>query len=424
MSQLMVSPLERIQVHRLLDRFLQYVRIGTTADPHSHRSPSSPGQMELGKLLVDQLKQMGIEHAHQDAHGLVWALIPSNVSTPCATVLFNAHLDTSPEAPGHEVHPKVIHAYSGGDIPLGTGESVIRVEQCPALKNLLGSTLITTDGTTLLGADDKAGVAVIMELAAMLMENPDLAHGPIQILFTCDEEIGLGTKHVDLKKANAVVGYTLDGGGVGIIDQETFSADLATVRFIGENIHPSLAKGRMVNALRAAGHFLAELPASHLSPETTDGRDGFIHPYEMKGGVGEVTLNLLLRDFETQRLTEQANLLGRTASRVEAMIPGVRVDVTIQRQYRNMAEGLKRLPQAVDLAEEAFRSMGIPCERSSVRGGTDGSLLTEMGLPTPNLSCGQHNIHSVLEFACLDEMRIALAHAAVLLDLWQQASRH
>jgi tripeptide aminopeptidase len=417
------SPAVLINRGRLLDRFLEYVQIGSSADANANRYPSSDGQLKLGKLLTEQLKKMGIEDAHQDSNGLVWATIPSTIDEPCATVLLNSHLDTSPEAPGDNVRPAVIESYAGGDIPLADGKSVIRVEQCPALSDLVGTTLITTDGRTLLGSDDKSGVAVIMELAEVLMERRDLPHGPVRILFTCDEEIGRGTKHVELRKAAATVGYTLDGGGAGQIDQETFSADMAIVRFVGHNIHPSIAKGRMVNAVRAAGLFLAELPMDRLSPESTDDRDGFVHPYDIAGGVGEVKLQFILRDFETARLVDQANLLRTIANKVESQVPGIRIEVNTQRQYRNMADGLKKLPMAVELAERAFHVLGVPCERSIVRGGTDGSLLTEMGLPTPNLSCGQHNIHSVFEFACLDQMQSALAHLIVLLDLWQQTSR-
>ncbi len=422
MSSQVESPTELINRGRLLERFLEYVQIGSSADANTNRYPSSDGQLKLGKILAEQLLQMGIEDAHQDSSGLVWGTIPSTIDQPCATVLLNSHLDTSPEAPGDNVRPSVIESYAGGDIPLGDGKAVIRVDQCPALKELVGSTLITTDGRTLLGSDDKSGVAVIMELAALLMERRDLPHGPVRILFTCDEEVGRGTKHVDLRKAAATVGYTLDGGGAGQIDQETFSADMAVVRFVGHNIHPSIAKGRMINAVRAAGLFVSELPTDQLSPESTDGREGFVHPYDITGGVGEAKLQFILRDFETARLAEQATLLRTIANRVESQMPGIRIEVTTQRQYRNMADGLKKLPMAVELAERAFQQLGVPYERSIVRGGTDGSLLTEMGLPTPNLSCGQHNIHSVFEFACLDQMQSALAHLVVLLDLWQQTS--
>ncbi len=313
----------------------------------------------------------------------------------------------------------MIRSYSGGAIPLPNG-SEINQSQCPELKKLVGKTLITTDGRTLLGGDDKAGVAIITELAAHLMERPYLPHGPVHICFTCDEEIGRGTKHFQRNQTKAIVGYTLDGGGAGTIDQETFSADLATIEFIGANIHPSIAKGRMVNALRAASLFVAKLPLDRLAPEATDGRDGFIHPYEIQGGVGKASVQAILRNFDTAQLKVYETYLNEIADEIKSMIPGIQIVVRIQRQYRNMADGLRKLPQAVELAKRAFELLERPCELGVIRGGTDGALMTELGLPTPNLSSGQYNIHSTLEFACLDEMVEAIEHLIVLLDLWQQ----
>lgn len=404
---------------RLLDRFLQYVSIGSTANPNTDAYPSSPGQLVLGKLLAEQMKRMGLDEVEQDSNGLVWGTIPASVPGSVPTILLNAHLDTSPEASGEDVQPQVIESYAGGDIALAKGGKVIRVADCPALNELVGKTLITTDGSTLLGGDDKAGVAIIMELAEYLMERPALPHGPIRILFTCDEEIGRGTAKVDLNKVNARVGYTLDGGGEGVIDQETFSADMATIYFHGTNIHPSIGKGRMHNSIRAMGYFLSMLPTEYLSPESTDGRQGFIHPYHSQGSVSESSLQFLLRDFETSQLTNYAESLRQVAKQVEWRMPGIRIEVKIDRQYRNMADGLRRMPSAVGLAQQAFEQLQRPCQLDIIRGGTDGALLTEMGLPTPNLSSGQHNIHSELEFACLDQMVAAVEHLVVLLELWQ-----
>jgi tripeptide aminopeptidase len=239
-------------------------------------------------------------------------------------------------------------------------------------------------------------------------------------LFTCDEEIGHGTQQIDLKKVAAQVGYTLDGGGLGDIDEETFSADMAVVRFSGKNIHPSIAKNRMINAVRAAGQFLSQLPSDRLSPESTHEREGFLHPYDLHGGVGEATLHLLLRDFDTSKLEDYRQMLEDLAIEVESGMPGLRISVKTHRQYRNMADGLKKLPKALELAERAYANLGIPCRRSIIRGGTDGAMLTEMGLPTPNLSVGQHNIHSVLEFACLDQMVAATELLVELVQLWEQ----
>lgn len=409
---------------RLLERFLQYVRVGTTANPNTDRYPSSEGQLTLGKILKDQLSALGLKDVRQDENGLVWGTVPSTAGQGAPTILLNAHLDTSPEAPGDNVNPQVVEAYAGGDITLGTSGKVITAAQCPALDGLVGKSLITTDGTTLLGGDDKAGVAIIMELAAHLMEHPELPHGPVQVLFTCDEEIGRGTHRIRSEDvSHAIVGYTLDGGGAGTVDQETFSADMATVKFFGSNIHPSIAKGRMVNALRAASLFVSMLPMDHLSPESTEDRKGFVHPYDMKGGVGEAQVQLNLRDFETAKLAEYATSLQQLADTIAWRIPGIRAEVIIQRQYRNMADGLRKQPLALGLAEEAFKKLNVPYQLDIIRGGTDGAFLTELGLPTPNLASGQHNIHSVLEFACLDQMESATEHLIVMLDLWQGRSK-
>jgi len=412
-----------INRQRLLDRFLQYVRFDTTADANSSNYPSSAGQLELGKLLVQQLKAMSITDAHQDQHGLVWGTVPSTVAGPAPTILLNSHLDTSPETTGKNVSPQVIGSYNGEKITLGTSGLSLNTLNSPALLKLIGKTLITTDGTTLLGGDDKAGVAIIMELAQTLIENPHLPHGPVRLLFTCDEEIGQGTKHVSLDKVQATAGYTLDGGGAGSLDVETFSADQATVLFRGKNIHPSIAKGCMINTIRAVGHFIDHMPKHILAPEVTDGRQGFMHPYVLQGGVAESKLLILLRDFDTQRLTEFAKLLEDLAHETELLWPGLKVKVDVTQQYRNMGDGLRRFPLVADLAEQAFTQLNRPCQREIIRGGTDGALLTALGLPTPNLSSGQHNIHSPLEFACLDEMLEAIEHLVVLLDLWQQHGR-
>ena len=300
----------------LLDRFCRYVRFHTQADEAATTYPSSPGQLELGRLLTEELRALGLRNAEQDEHGIVLATVPATASHAAPTIAWIAHVDTSPETTGLNVRP-VVHAdYQGGDIVLPADPSrVIRVADNPELNRLKGKTLITTDGTTLLGADDKAGVAVIMEAAARLLARPEVPHGPIRICFTCDKEIGHGVDHVDLKKLGAVVGYTLDGGGQGEIDGETFSADLAVVTVRGVNIHPSIGKGRMVNAVRLAGLLLDRLPRACLSPETTADRDGFLHPYHIEGGVAETTLRILLRDFDTDPLADRAEVLARPPAR-------------------------------------------------------------------------------------------------------------
>lgn len=406
----------------LLDRFCRYVRIDTMADEKAGTYPSSAGQLELGKLLVNELQALGLKDAAADEHGIVLATIPATSKTAAPTIAWVAHLDTSPETTARGVKPQVIRNYAGGDIVLpGDPSKVIRVADCAELATVKGKTLVTTDGTTLLGADDKAGIAVIMEAAAFLIAHPEVPHGIIRVCFTCDEEIGHGVDHIDLDKLGARVAYTLDGGGQGEIDVETFSADLAVVTITGVNIHPSMGKGKMVNAVRLAGLFLERLPRQRLTPETTDDRQGFLHPYRIEGGVGEVTMRILLRDFVTAKLTEEAELLRHIARLLEAEFPQAKVRIDVTPQYRNMADGLIKEPRAVQFAEEAMRKVGLEPKRTIVRGGTDGSRLTELGLPTPNLSCGEHNLHSPLEWTCLEEMAIAVRVLVELARVWGTA---
>ncbi len=404
---------------RLLARFLRYVAINTTADRLATTYPSSPGQWDLGRLLVRELTEIGLADIEHDQHGLVWATVPATVQHTVPVLAFNAHFDTSPETTGAGVKPQVIRNYAGGDLGLpGDSAKVILESANPELRTLVGKTLITTDGTTLLGADDKAGIAVITEMAAWLREHPEIPHGPIRILFTCDEEIGLGVRHVDLRKLGADVAYTLDGGGAGEIDEETFSADLATVTVTGVNIHPSIAKGRMVNAVRAAAELVSRLPRASLSPETTEQRQGFLHPFEIRGGVEQVSIDILLRDFETGQLVVQADMLRTLAQQVEWEFPQCRIEIATTPQYRNLGEGLKREPRAVEYAVLAHKQLGLTPKKSIIRGGTDGSQLTALGLPTPNLSTGQHNPHSPLEWACLEEMQQAAAVLIELVQIW------
>jgi tripeptide aminopeptidase len=404
--------------HTLLERFLRYVQIDTQADEHSQTYPSTPGQLVLAKMLRDELLAMGISDARQNEHGIVFATVPATVPD-APTIAFNAHVDTSPETSGKDVKPQVIKEYGGGDITLpGDRTKVIRVSENQELKDLHGKTIITTDGTTLLGADDKAGVSVIMELARILMENPDIPHGPVRIVFTCDEEIGKGVLHLEPADVGAVVAYTLDGHGSAEIEAETFSADKATVHIEGVNIHPSIGKGRMLNAIRLAGLFLSRLPRQTLSPETTADREGFIHPYGIEGGVGHVTMHLLLRDFETDALTRQADMLRQIASHLTQEFPAASIRVDIHQQYRNMREGIAREPRAIAYADAAVRQAGLEPKHLIIRGGTDGAQLTAKGLPTPNLSTGEHNPHSPLEWTCLEEMETAVKVLTELVQVW------
>jgi len=409
----------------ILQRFLRYVQIDTTAREGTEDYPSSTGQLQLGRLLVEELLALGIADARQNQHGIVMATVPATQSLDSsATIALCSHLDTSPESSGAGIKPQVIENYSGGDLVLpGDPGRIIRTADNPGLESLHGRTLITSDGTTLLGADDKAGVAIIMETAAWLMEHPEIPHGPVRICFTCDEEIGLGVDKLDLEAIGAVACYTLDGHASGEIDVETFSADQAVVTVRGVNIHPSIAKGRMTNAVRAAADFLARLPRDGLSPETTEGREGFLHPYDIVGGVAEVKLKILLREFDAAKLEVLADRLRQTALAVEQDFPDAKIEVAIHRQYRNMADGLAREPRAVAHAEEALRRLGRKAKQTTVRGGTDGSRLTELGLPTPNLSCGGHNPHSPLEWACLEEMVESAEWLVSLVQVWSEGER-
>lgn len=402
----------------LLDRFCRYVKVETTSVEETDKYPSSPGQLELGKLLADELRALKVQDVSISEHGIVMGTIPGNL--PAAlTIAWLAHMDTSPEASGKNVKPNIIKNYNGQDIALpGDPSKVIKVSETKGLAELKGKTLITSDGTTLLGADDKAGIAVIMTATAHLMSDPNVKHGPIRVVFTGDEEVGRGTDKVDIAKINATCAYTLDGEGAGEIENETFSADLATITITGVNIHPGLATGRMVNAIRLAGQFLSRLPWHRLAPETTEKRDGFLHPYIIEGGVPEVKIKILLRSFVTAELADQAKILQTIADSVAAEHPKAKISVEVKKQYRNMIEALEKEPRAVKVAEAAFKKIGITPKFASIRGGTDGSRLSEAGLPTPNLSCGMHNFHSPLEFACLEEMETGVKALIELAQLW------
>ena len=408
-----------MNAQRLLERFVRYVKVDTTACEGAAAYPSSPGQLELGKLLAGELRELGLRDVTQSPQGIVTATIPATVPRAAPAIAFFAHLDTSPETTGKGVQPQVIRDYDGRDLVLPADRSrQITVAENPELAELRGKILITTDGTTLLGADNKAGIAAIMSAAEFLMAHPDTPRGDVRICFTCDEEIGHGVDHVDLAALGAVVGYTLDGYASNQIDVETFSADLATITVRGKNIHPSIGKGRMINAVRVAAAFVDRLPRETLSPESSDGRQGFLHPYHVDGGVAEVSLRVLLRDFDTPQLAVQADLLRRTAAEVEARFPGSAIDLSIRPQYRNMADGLAQDPRAVAYAEQALRNLGRQPHLTIIRGGTDGSRLTELGLPTPNLSTGEHNPHSPLEWTCLEEIVEAAEWIVALCQVW------
>ena len=400
----------------LLDRFLRYVRIDTQADETSTTSPSTAKQLTLSRLLADECRSIGLSDVTCDEFGIVMASVPATVSQHVPVFAYVAHVDTSPEYSSTNVNPIVHTNYQGGDLELpGDPSKVIRVSENPDLNKCLGNTLVTSDGTTLLGADDKSGVAAIMSAAAELMRRgKELKHGAVRLCFTCDEEIGRGTDKLDLAKLGAHVAYTLDGAGRDEVDSETFSADGAKVTVRGINTHPSVGKGAMVNSVRILSTFLSRLPTARLSPETTDGREGFIHPYHVEGGVAEASARLILRDFESTELAAQAALLESIAATLRVEHPRAQIIVEIRPQYRNMREGLAKEPRAITKAVDAYKSLGREPKMTIIRGGTDGSLLTAKGLPTPNLSTGEHNPHSPLEWTSVEEMQAA---ADVLVQL-------
>ncbi|UCC29411.1 MAG: peptidase T [Phycisphaerales bacterium] len=405
-------------MEKLLDRFCRYVKVETTSVEETDKYPSSDGQRELGKMLAGELTDLKLDNVGVDEYGIVMGTIPATVDG-APTIAWLSHMDTSPEFTAKEVKPQIIKNYDGKDIVLPGDESrVILTSETKGMAELKGKTLITADGTTLLGADDKAGIAVIMRATEHLMADPDIKHGPIRVVFTCDEEVGRGCDKVDIKKIDATCAYTLDGEAEGGLENETFSADLATVTITGKNIHPGFAKGVMINAIRLAGLFLTRMPWQRLSPETESDRNGFLHPYVIEGGVPEAKIRILLRSFVTDELADQAKVLKTVAASVLAEHPGAKIDVNVKKQYRNMIEHLTREPRAVDLAGKAIRNVGLELNFQSIRGGTDGSRLSEMGLPTPNLSVGMHNFHSPLEFACLEQMESAVKVLIELAQLW------
>ncbi len=410
-------------MERLLETFCRYAKIETTSNEDSKTYPSTECQWDLCKLLADELKAVGLEDVHLSEHAVATATIPATNGKDSPVIAWLAHVDTSPEAAGKDVNPQVYRDYDGRDIVLPKDNSkVIKVAENKGLADLKGKTIITADGTTLLGADDKAGIAVIMETATRLMEDKSIPHGPIGICFTCDEEIGHGADHVELDRLGAVAAYTLDGEAAGAIENETFSADLATVTVTGVNTHPAHGKGKMVNAIRILADFINRLPWQWMSPESTDKRDGFLHPYVLEGGVPEAKVKILLRDFITGKLGEEAEILNHIAATLRAEHPKARINVEITKQYRNMAEGLSAEPRAVTLAQEAMKACGLKPKMEYIRGGTDGSRLTEMGLATPNLSTGMHAFHSPLEWACLEEMESAVKVLIELAKLWGKES--
>ena len=406
----------------VLDRFLRYVQVDTQAREGADTYPSTPGQLILLNMLVAELRALGLADAAIDAHGYVTATIPATTSkTGVPTIGFIAHVDTSPEMSGAGVRPILHRAYDGRDLVLPDAPGVVlREADAPYLAECHGHDIVTASGTTLLGADNKAGVAEIVTAAAHLLAHPQIAHGPIRIAFTPDEEVGRGTEYFDVARFDASCAYTMDGGARGELEWESFSADGCTVTFRGANTHPGYAQGRMVNAIKLAARFIDRLPAGTLSPESTGGRDGFVHPYVVQGGVDETHVRFILRDFDTAALRRHAELLRSLAEGVVAEAPGASVSMEIVEQYRNMREVLDHHPLVVERAREAMLRLGVTPRERPIRGGTDGSRLSFMGLPTPNLFAGEQQFHSRLEWVSVQDMEMAVALIVELAATWER----
>jgi tripeptide aminopeptidase len=403
------------------ERFLRYVRIDTQSVEDAPSYPSTEKQKDLCRLLVDELRALGLHGAAMCSHGHVYASVESNVPWPVPAIGLLAHVDTSPEVSGTNVHPIVHREYEGGPLELGPGVT-LSPDDSPELLEMRGRTLITTDGRTLLGADDKAGIAAIMTSIERLRDDPDIPHGRICIAFTCDEEVGRGTEHFDLERFGAKYAYTVDGEGAGEIENETFCADAATVAVTGVSVHPGQAKGKLVNAMKVAAAFLAGLPPDALSPETTEGREGFVHPTGMEGNVETAKVKLIVRDFDEEGLAAHRELLVGLASEVQQAFPGSTVEVKFTETYRNMRFVLDEHPDVVDAALEAVRRVGLEPKLCAIRGGTDGSRLSYKGLPTPNIFAGGHLFHSRKEWIAVEDMDLAVETLVHLVRIWAERS--
>ena len=402
------------------DRFLTYVKIDTQSDPKSTTSPSTEKQKDLALLLVKELHELGISNAHTNEYGYVYAHLESNVSNDIPGICFCAHMDTSPDCSGLGVKPIIHENYQGEDIILPDDPSVIiRLNEHPDLQEQFGNDIITASGTTLLGADNKAGVAEIMDAVAFWQQYPSVEHGPISIVFTPDEEVGRGTDHIDIQKINAVYGYTLDGEKRGHLENETFSADGFTIKIKGISQHPGFAKGRMESAIKIAAEIISNLPKENLSPETTEKMEGFIHPVDIQGHVEEAQIDFILRDFDTLKLIEYGNLLKEITANVLKNYPNSTADFIQTEQYRNMNEILKDHPLCISLAMKAMELAGLTPETTSIRGGTDGSRLTFMGLPCPNIFAGEHAFHSKEEWVSVQDMQKATETILYLAELYK-----
>jgi tripeptide aminopeptidase len=412
------TPLAAELAEDVLERFLRYVQVDTQSDEDSDTYPSTLKQRDLGELLAKELREAGLEDVELTEHSYVFATLPGS-SGP--TVGLVAHMDTSSDESGANVKPQVVRDYDGGDIVLpGDTRKVLRAGDNPILAERAGHDIVTTDGTTLLGADDKAGVAEIVAAVAYLAAHPEIEHAPIRVGFTVDEEVGRGVDHFDIEEFGADLAYTLDGSELGRIDDETFSASEVRIRIEGHSVHPGTSKGKMVNAIKLAARIVERLPADSRSPETTDGRDGFVHPTKIAGTTAEAELRFIARDFDAQRLEEHEQLLRKLADEVAAEEPRATVAVTREDSYRNMKEFLDADPAVTEAADEAARRTGIEPWREPIRGGTDGAMLSARGLLTPNIYTGAHQFHSVLEWASVQDMAASAATIVELVKLWAE----
>jgi tripeptide aminopeptidase len=407
--------------HTVTERFLRYVVIDTQSDPASTTCPSTEKQKDLGRLLASELRSMGLSDAHLDEHGYVYATIPANTDKRVPVICFCSHMDTSPDCTGANVKPQIVRNYRGGDIVLPDDPTqIIRASDHPALADQIGNDIVTTDGTTLLGADNKAGIAEIMDATLFMLRNPQIKHGAIKILFTPDEEIGRGVDKVDLKKLGADFAYTIDGETAGNIEDETFCADGVTITIEGVSTHPGFAKGKMEHSIKIAAAIVERLPKTTCSPETTEGRQGFLHPVGISGALETTTLELIVRDFTEIGLQEKGALLEGIVKEVMRDFPRSTYRMEIRQQYRNMKQVVDRHPEIIDNAVEAIRRTGLTPAKTAIRGGTDGSRLSFMGLPCPNIFAGEHAFHSRLEWVSVQDMEKAAQTIVHLAMVWEE----
>ena len=407
--------------YTVTDRFLNYVTIDTQSDPNSPTCPSTEKQKNLGRLLVQELLEMGISDAELDENGYVYGTLKSNTNKAVPNICFCSHMDTSPDCSGENVKPIIHKNYNGGSILYASDANLsLHPDEHPALKDQIGNDIITSDGTTLLGADNKAGVAEIMDAVYQLIQNPSIKHGDIKILFTPDEEIGRGVEKVNLAKVNAKFAYTIDGETLGHIEDETFSADAVNITIHGVSTHPGFAKKKMESAIKIAAEIIAALPKNNLSPETTEGREGFIHPTGISGSIEKSTVQFIIRDFDTKQLAVYENELKKLVEKVMLAYPNASFEFEVVEQYRNMKEVLLAHPEIVAYAVEAIERAGMKPFAGGIRGGTDGSRLSFMGLPCPNIFAGEHAFHSRLEWVSIQDMQKAVDTIMNLVVIWEE----